>query len=460
MFLAAPRRTGKSEFLRRDLVPALEGKGVATVFADLWKERLRDPAAVISDAIKAALRATVAAPIRSVVADGGMQTLGLAGSKFDVAGIGMPATWSISDGLEHLGKRTGRQVCLVVDEAQQTSRTEMGREAMFSLKAARDAMNQTGTGANNGHPKSNLMLVFTGSNRNKLASLVLGREQAFYGASVSDFPLLEDGYALAYCDHVNEGVSDTRKFAQGDMVQAFELLWRKPEFLAEAAKAAAFGGSDLLGAVADIRAAAWHSIASAWLSLSPLERAVLATVASQGQVLAPFSNAAIAEYGRLIGRNPEQSQVQTALGILLEKDKVWKSARGAYALEDQELADWLEDVRPDFGNDAWQDVHSEVLGTSPIEASMSIATIVEAIMAAGVSRAALARMGLVTPNTIDGWKKGREPKSPKQAGRMRLLHRIIVGSGVSWSELARSFPDVEERLSKNHIEMEGLAVSP
>ena len=458
MFLAAPRRTGKSEFLRRDLIPALQANKVETVFADLWRERLRDPAEVISDAIRAALRSTVLSPIRSAVSDGGMKTLGLVGSKFDVTSIGMPSNWTIADGLEHLARRTRRQVCLIVDEAQQTSKTDKGREAMFGLKAARDAMNQTGVGINKGHPKANLMLVFTGSNRNKLASLVIGREQAFYGASVSDFPLLGSDYAAAFCDYVNDGISESRKFKHRDMIQAFELLWRKPEFLSDAAKSAVVGGTGLLDAVANIRSAAWDNIAAMWRSLSPLERAVLATVASMGQDLAPFSSEAIVEYGRLIGRTPDQSQVQTALGVLLEKDKIWKSARGIYALEDQEFADWLVDVRPDFGNDTWQDVHIAEAGATPVETSMPVAAIVSAIMATGVSRAALARMGLVTTNTIDGWRRGRLPQSSKQAGRMRLLHQIIVGSNLSWDEFTRIMPNAEAELSMPLIETEGYPV--
>ena len=41
LFLAAPRRTGKSTFLRLDLVPELERRGLATLYADLWSDRQR-----------------------------------------------------------------------------------------------------------------------------------------------------------------------------------------------------------------------------------------------------------------------------------------------------------------------------------------------------------------------------------------------------------------------------------
>ncbi|MBV5332068.1 ATP-binding protein, partial [bacterium] len=42
LFLAAPRRTGKSTFLQVDLQPALEKRGVVVVYVDLWVAPSRD----------------------------------------------------------------------------------------------------------------------------------------------------------------------------------------------------------------------------------------------------------------------------------------------------------------------------------------------------------------------------------------------------------------------------------
>lgn len=52
LFLAAPRRTGKSTFLREDLRPLLMERGVIVIYADLWKNREVDPGEVIASAIK------------------------------------------------------------------------------------------------------------------------------------------------------------------------------------------------------------------------------------------------------------------------------------------------------------------------------------------------------------------------------------------------------------------------
>lgn len=43
LFLAAPRRTGKSTFMREDLRPALEQSGAHVLYVDLWSNRATDP---------------------------------------------------------------------------------------------------------------------------------------------------------------------------------------------------------------------------------------------------------------------------------------------------------------------------------------------------------------------------------------------------------------------------------
>ena len=43
LFLAAPRRTGKSTFLQADLIPELGSREVVAVYVDLWADQHRDP---------------------------------------------------------------------------------------------------------------------------------------------------------------------------------------------------------------------------------------------------------------------------------------------------------------------------------------------------------------------------------------------------------------------------------
>lgn len=121
--------------------------------------------------------------------------------------------------LAALAERTGRQVCLVVAR---------------------------------GVPGRTLMLVFTSSCRSRLAALLHGREQAFYGASITDFPPLGEDYARAYASWINEKLIPQKRFVFDEIVDAFSLLWNKPEYLPEAIKAAAAKGSSLHDQVAVI----------------------------------------------------------------------------------------------------------------------------------------------------------------------------------------------------------------
>ena len=52
MFLTAPRRTGKSTFLKEDLIPACLSAGWEPVYVDLWSNRDADPSTLIESAIQ------------------------------------------------------------------------------------------------------------------------------------------------------------------------------------------------------------------------------------------------------------------------------------------------------------------------------------------------------------------------------------------------------------------------
>ena len=45
--MAAPRRTGKSTLLRRDLAPAILETGKFPIIVDLWMDRSRDPSDIL-----------------------------------------------------------------------------------------------------------------------------------------------------------------------------------------------------------------------------------------------------------------------------------------------------------------------------------------------------------------------------------------------------------------------------
>jgi hypothetical protein len=45
------------------------------------------------------------------------------------------------------------------------------------------------------------------------------------------------------------------------------------------------------------------------------------------------------------------AEAQSALDALRQKNIVWRNARAAYSLEDQDMAEWFIDRRPPAGTD-------------------------------------------------------------------------------------------------------------
>jgi len=176
LFLSAPRRTGKSTFLRNDLIPAIEAAGAVAIYVDLWADKTRDAADLIAEAIRDALAANTGKLARGLRA---LQRIKKAGAKGELAGfkgefgfeletIGQPHGTTLAKALEALNRHVDKAIVLIIDEAQHALSTERGAETLFALKAARDALNLAAK-------TPQLAIVATGSARGKIADMVMRR---------------------------------------------------------------------------------------------------------------------------------------------------------------------------------------------------------------------------------------------------------------------------------------------
>ena len=162
LFLAAPWRTGKSTFLVADLVPALENANARVIYVDLWRDIDREPADVIIEVIAAALSneagalARLTGVLRKIdsISAGGLLSVSVKGPDESQAYV------SMTDALIALSDEIEQVIVLIIDEAQHAITTKAGSKSLFSLKAARDALNINRT--------HGLRIVATGSNRDKL----------------------------------------------------------------------------------------------------------------------------------------------------------------------------------------------------------------------------------------------------------------------------------------------------
>lgn len=355
MFLAAPRRTGKSTFVRQDLVPEFERRNLNVIYVDLWIDKTLNPAIHIANAIRIELAREDGAIAKTLKKLTHMSKLTIGawgnGLSFDLSQLNLPKDATLADALKALSSASQKKLILVIDEAQHALTTDEGINALFSLKAARDSLN-TDPG------RYGMQLVATGSNRDKLATLVNGREQAFYGADMVQFPTLGK-------DYVQWLVGRSKLKIDIDLAtEVFQSLGSRPEPFRKALSqtrlqlavnpaqdsnamlaSLAFMGvrdskTDFLNTVASLpplQSTLLRELAADALLGPDVRRPGLFSAAMKARLLARLE----AEMGAAHGVSVETPSVQNALDKLREEHFLWRSQRGSYAVEDEQFLEWL-----------------------------------------------------------------------------------------------------------------------
>ena len=349
VFLAAPRRTGKSTFVREDLRPALQKRGALVLYADLWVDRSTDPSELLSAAIRTELSGHENV-VKRLAMSMGISGGKVAGVDFSLDRIGIGKDVHLTQALAALSDEAKGIIVVIIDEAQHALTSPQGVDSLFALKAARDELNSS---AHHG-----LRLVCTGSNRDKLAMLRNSRDQAFYGAPLVPFPHLALDYVEWFCRNVGLAAP----LDPGLVWPLFEAAGYRPELLGAAADALRFDftldpkdiESRFASAVEEQIDAASQDLLRVVHGLTPLQAAVLRVLAESGADYRPFEASTLEKYerarrdaGENRGSKPDVPAVQAALTSLQEKSLVWKASRGVYALEDSALRDVLLAERDD-----------------------------------------------------------------------------------------------------------------
>lgn len=340
VFLAAPRRTGKTTFLLQDLKPALENEGVYVVYVDLWSNLEAPPSALISHAIARDLAAAQGA-VAKVAAAAGLKSVSIHGVSFELEKVGKAAGASLAEALTELRKQTGKPIALIVDEAQHVAKSNDEMKVMFALKSARDTMNVDG--------RRNLLLIMSGSDRDKLLRLVNSAQAPFFGAQIQELPALGADYAahiagLLVVAHPNLQINNA------EMEAAFARFVRRPEPFE---KAIGLAASPLASPITDFHtrlreeAEAYEAERDAqhldtFATLSELEQAVLTWMLEKSPEPRLFTNEALAFYRKAVGRPVSAGSARAAVEGLRNREPpvLWKSDRGDYALEDTDLMRW------------------------------------------------------------------------------------------------------------------------
>lgn len=345
LFLAAPRRTGKTTFIKEDLIPLLCDQGATVIYADLWEDKAINPSLVITHAIRAALLASDGLITRAAKA-AGVTKFKVAGFEIDLATIGTQNGISIARALENFAVATQKAIVMVIDEAQHAQSSEEGRQTLFALKAARDAMKGAG--------RPGFRLVATGSNSSKLANLVNAKDQAFYMAPMEDLELLGADY-LAWLLQTSTYRSKPTLSA---LQQGFDLCSHRPEPLRAVLRelsrcpldAPDARDAQFLALMGQNLQSARESFLQSLRAMLPLDACVLRRMALLGKDFTPFDVTALAHYSQLLQSHgsgldvvPTQSSVQSALERLRKEGLVWNASRGIWLVEDSQHSAWINE---------------------------------------------------------------------------------------------------------------------
>jgi hypothetical protein len=347
LFLSGLRRIGKTTFLLNDLIPSLADAGALVIYVDLWTDTQANPATLVQNAIKQALK-DLEAPASSLLSKlrriKGLD-IGAAGFKlgFNLDTIGTAHGATLEQVLVKLVDVAQTNVVLIIDEVQQAATTEDGHKLLIALKAARDAVNlRPGTP---GH----FILIGTGSHRAKVNELTVQRAQAFQGATSVEYPVLD----IAYIDFLlnelrNAGIA---RIPSRDVAYAgFVKLGSRPEEMIKALRqvTALPDGADpdqfFPVIAATLRASAADVELNKLERLGSLALAIFDRVASaKTEVKGLYSADAIDAYAKAIGRPLAPEEIQPLVNELLNENLIMRGGHGRYSVTDpfvQQL--WLE----------------------------------------------------------------------------------------------------------------------
>ena len=347
LFLSAPRRTGKSTFLQSDLKPALEAAGVVVVYTDLWTDTARDPAVVIAEAIGRALQPQLGLVARTAK-KAGLDKLSMAGwLQIDTSKIGTLEGLTLVDALRALHETAGKPVALIIDEAQHALTSERGEAAMTSLKSARDQLNS--------RDAVNLMLVMSGSDRDKLMRLVNSNAAPFFGSHVQAMPPLGADFIAHVASLIEAQRPSLAPVDQDALQRAFEAIGHRPQLFMAALGEVLSPLSGIPGRFEEalLNASAEHQRKDEsqreadFLGLKPIEQVVLWRMLEQAGRFRAFDSEALRFYSELLAQPISVPMVQRALDSLRQHSPVLvgKSARGEYAVQDSAMHNWFDQRR-------------------------------------------------------------------------------------------------------------------
>lgn len=325
---------GKTEFLRRDLMPSAVEHGYLTAYTNLWDNRISPETALVaalSDALEpkgaAAMLSRLRAPVKKMKASAKIPG-GFEGSlEAELEKAGVDRTAALHEVLKQLD-RTKKPLLLVIDEAQVLAGADHSDFA-HALRAALDIR------------KDRVKVIFAGSSETTLRAMFARASEPFFNwAPLEPFPLLGDEFVAFTVKLLNSMARQKLTLEQG--MRAFDELHRTPEFFKRfIERYMLYQPQGDVAALAYTKASVFsdeHSLAH-WRKLKPADRAILYLLARGESDL--HSSATLEKLGTMLGKPATRNTTAHALRRLLADNVVTRLAMGDYRIEDEAFAEWV-----------------------------------------------------------------------------------------------------------------------
>lgn len=347
LFLSSPRRTGKTTFLRNDLVPALEDRGALVIYVDLWSNTLANPATLVHNAIQKTLKdlQTPGSSVLETFRRVSNVEIGAAGFKFGfkLDSIGSAHGPTLAQALTEVVDQAKTDLVLLIDEVQHAIFSDDGNQLLLALKAARDAINPRP------HTPGYFLFIGTGSHRAQVSELTAKRNHAFSGATSAAYPLLKGDYVEFLLNRLAMTVKKEKLPSLEVAIDAFDTLGNRPEEMLKALRQLLQqeGEPDVFLPViaSTLRSAAASIELEKVEQLGSLAQAIFNKIAStEGDARGIFSTDAAAEYSKSVGREVRVEEIQSVVIALVAENTIMRRGHGIYAITDQFVQEiWLEE---------------------------------------------------------------------------------------------------------------------
>lgn len=331
--LFARRRMGKTEFLRRDLLPEARARGYLVAYTNLWDNRSAPDSALLSaltDALEPqgvkAVLTKLGKPVRKLKASA--KVSGVEGSlEAELAAPRSDAAGALREVMRQLDRQK-KPLLLAVDEAQVLARTAHSDFA-HSLRAALDIR------------KLRIKVIFAGSSETTLREMFARASEPFYNwATVEPFPLLGDEFIAFTVKLTNSLIKSKLTVEQGR--HAFDELHRTPEFFKRfIERYVLYQSLGVEDALAHTKASVFSDehFLRQWNEMAVSDRAVvMLLVHGEADLYGADGLAALSSWLR---KPATKNTVAHALRRLQTHNVVTRLAVGHYRVEDEAFAEWV-----------------------------------------------------------------------------------------------------------------------